>query len=72
VKALGEAFSHFEKAGGGSFGGTGLSQAKRSKGKSAGLLVGVLKGAWGSLTGRPAARNLSRGKILAESWGTLR
>ena len=44
------------------FRGNGVAvELKRSKGISAGLLVVVLNEAWGSLTGRPAARNyLSR------------
>ena len=62
MKALGEAFSHFEKQAAALSGERGCREAKRSKGKSAGPLVGVLNGAWGSLAGRPAARNLIKGE----------
>jgi len=43
VEALGEASSHgFEKAGGGSFGGTELTQAYSRRAIVAGLLIDVL------------------------------
>ena len=48
MKALGEAFSHFEKQAAALSGERGCREAKRSKGTSAGPLVGVLEGLGGA------------------------